>query len=145
MQMWCNKHCTPYSTVPLWLHSEHQFMHRFYKRVTIIHLRWGQPSFWIYFQNNSFFPKKHLGYTVRTNILAPTSSVFPLSTCPISALSPPFCYILFPSSVQLGVVPLQLHLRLSHDSDTASEYSIICQLYILKQVLLAGILLKVAL
>lgn len=73
MQICWDKHCTPYSTVPLWLHSEHQFMHRFYKtQVTIIHVRWGQPSFWIYFQNNPFFPKKHLGsyQHTRTNKLS---------------------------------------------------------------------------
>lgn len=90
-------HHLEYSTVLLWLHSEHQFMHHCYKTQVILYiLRWGQPSIWIYFQNNPLFPKKTLFVTqfVPTYSHQQAQSVLYQHTYQPFALL--FCYILFP-------------------------------------------------
>lgn len=80
-------------------------MHCFYKTWVILYiLRWGQPSIWIYFQNNPLFPKSSsVTEFVPTYSNQPAPSFLYQHT--LSALRILlFCYILFPRPQSSWVV-----------------------------------------
>lgn len=64
----------------LWLHSEHQFMDCLYKTASVIlyMFKLVPAQRLSLLPKHPSFPPKTSGVHIRTNILAPTSSVFPL-------------------------------------------------------------------